>query len=214
MISKQKKTYSNYTVTKRSQKRRRHSQAGIVLINALFIFALGTVVSIGMVHSLSLLQNRFQARTAPVQLDIVRRNIQSLLMSQAAWQATVARNSSMACLSSSSSSCVVPGTTQPLSNQTFALYDGASSQPYFDATRATNGFTANGRPCTGFNSNEGNDACPFRFELRWSAVCTNPASCVQPQVQVSATLRYVPKTPSAVMNLANFSIPTLYRGAF
>lgn len=59
-----------------------------------------------------------------------------------------------------------------------------------DAIRGNIGFRENGQPCDTFSVDDPNaKACPFRFELKWAAICPLTAtSCVNPQVRVTATL--------------------------
>lgn len=158
-----------------------------------------------------------QARTSlPLQLDLIRQNLMTLIQSSSPWTDTITRNPGMACLLNTTA-CVDPSNaTRSISNQAFALWDGSSATAYYDGTSSSNGFTLGGTPCTTYSS-QGNDACPFHYDLTWTAICPDPATpatCINPTVLISATLKFSPKNKKNIaLNVTNYSFGTLYRSA-
>lgn len=79
-----------------------------------------------------------------------------------------------------------------------------SSEPNF-------GISPQGTKCENFSATvgSGSNACPFRFEVLWSAKCG--ASCVNPQVSLKLNVLYNPRTRFA-FNPANYGIPEFLQG--
>lgn len=117
----------------------------------------------------------------------------------------------MSCLHDESP-CTISGAAAdaPITDAAFALFDG-EGQLFYDATTPSNGLDWRGKPCSEF-SLEGNDKCPFRYNLVWSAICV-PGECTSPDVKVTATLLFAPGDNKIVINTENYSVPILYRDA-
>jgi hypothetical protein len=151
------------------------------------------------------------------QIDLIRRNIAALVLTPASWQATLSgarNNTAVACLRNSTQ-CTESGNPggSPIADRPFAIYDGAGAL-YYDATSTSSGFNLAGQPCDTYSS-AGNDQCPFRFDLQWTATC-NAGNCINPQVTVKALLVYTPSpgtTARLMINPARYSIEGLYRSA-
>jgi len=98
-----------------------------------------------------------------------------------------------------------------INNQSFALVDGAGNLIY-NALNPSEGFTPAGRRCTTYAPNNATGECYFRYNLRWTALCTGGAGCVNPMVSVDATLSVSQNAKSPVSQL-RYSIPGTYRMA-
>ena len=199
------------------------SEHGFGLIELLLALGLFSIVVLG-IASLTVQLGQQQAQTVtPVQFDIFRRNLIALTLSSSSWKETVKANTgnAMTCLMPPGALCLDSTGLLPLANVPFAIYDGAGN-PFYDATNPAQGLTMSGAACpnatepVGFDRNPsgGNDQCPFRYDLQWTAVCTVLAgNCINPQIKVSATLKYNPKNKSGKINPGNYSMPDTYRSA-
>ena len=189
------------------------SHAGLGMVEVITIVGLFSFVVLaigGLNLQLSKQQNQ---STSLVQLDLVRRNLIAIPLNSDAWKYTIAapQNPNMACLKDNTP-CTVDGSTDgaPLQNQLFALFD-AGNQLFYDSTSLQNGFSFAGTGCKTF-SQTGDDTCPFRFELTWSAICT-PGNCIAPQVKINAPLSYKSVVKPVILNVNNFAVPDIYRAA-
>jgi type II secretory pathway pseudopilin PulG len=184
-------------------------QSRITTIRGFSLFELLISIAIGMsllaVGGSVLVQiAKSQYRTiSTAQINTLHRAMINMLASDQSWTNTLQspRNPGMACLYNGNQ--CTPGVPSP-----FVLYDTGNAV-YFDSTNPSNGFNANGESCAAF-SNSGNDSCPFRFAMTWTAVCIRPA-CATPQVMISAKLLYAPRTGSLGINVENYSIASFYR---
>jgi len=194
--------------------KRRVSQSGFTLVETLVSIGIGTFLlgSIGALVAWTM-QNQSHAM-AVGQIEMMKQIILKNLDNDAAWMNTITKNSAAAKMD-----CLVkltPCTTTgapggpPMTDVNFALYD-SGGKIYHDATDPAAGFDQRGNSCNGWSA-AGNDQCPFRFDLKWSAVCA-VGSCVAPQVMVSGTLLYRPSAgnPSRmILNPLNHSIHNHY----
>lgn len=195
----------------------RSAQSGFNLLELIIVTAIGSIIGLGVAQLLSW-TTQLQIKASELQaLEVFKQDIVRNLSSEAAWANTLAANSggSMACLWNFTP-CTVGGgaASAPLTNQPIVLSDSgtAPGRVIFDARNPANGLTAKGTPCVGFAAApaQGNDACPFRYDLTWSAVCT-AGNCVAPQVSVSAILRYNPRsTRRLVVDTDRLSINQYY----
>ena len=143
-----------------------------------------------------------------VQLNLFQNNLVTLVKTKVAWDRTIAMNPSMSCLSTRTN-CVAGGA--PLTDRPFAIYDGTpGGTPFYDASSPQNGLTQMATACTGFNAS--NALCIFRYDLKWSAICT-PPNCTDPQVKVSGRLILANGVKGVVVNTENYSVPEIYRTA-
>lgn len=116
--------------------------------------------------------------------------------SSQAWLMTIAANPTLSCLEpSSGADC--RGVEGPI------ILKNSSNETIYDNVQ---GFNLSGQPCDGFDAITGNSRCPFRYEIRWRALCPAGGSCKSPQVQVIGKLKFNDgsKTPP-VLNPAKYS---------
>jgi len=189
--------------------RRGYSIMEVMVASAIFIGVLG-----GFGYMLSQ-TSRHQTESAALhQLHLLRQQMAEAVADDGAWSRTEeapANASGMSCLRNGTP-CTVDGSwgAAPLTNRPFALYN-SNGDLLFDSLPAANGLDRNGRPCAAFNP-AGNDACPYRYELRWSAVC--PLNeCVAPQIVVSADLTYAPVNLRSPINPAAHSLAAIFRSS-
>ena len=187
--------------------------AGFGLIELMFAVGILSFVVMATM-SLHLMLQKSQIESASLfQLTVTAQNFMTLVNNEQAWTNTISANANaMKCLAARTP-CTVGGQAngKALTNVPFAIFDAAGKQPIYDATNPASGFTMSGVPCSLFSA-QGNDSCPIRYNLTWSAICTN-GNCVKPQVLVSATFVYAPRTSRIVLNPANYSMPAVYRAA-
>ncbi len=133
----------------------------------------------------------------------LRANIQQLVNSPSAWSRTIAAHAdgTLKCLAEApKGDCT--GQTGPIS-----LYNGAN-QIEID-TKAGAGFTLGGAPCSDY-SDSGNNSCPFRVDLEWEPLCSQPVGqpCTSPQVRVTGAIKFRNKTEnrSLAFNEGNYAI--------
>ncbi len=117
------------------------------------------------------------------------------LSTRRAWENTLAHpaNTSFACIRNRTS-CSGQGSDILLVTTQGQPFD-RSANP---ATPA-NGLDQKGNPCSTFNST-GSPDCPFRYALRWDALCESP-SCEQYQVKLTARLLYAPGNAASLAAL-------------
>ena len=108
-----------------------------------------------------------------------------------AWQQTVANAANtpyLACLRNSTTDCAGQGGA-------FLLYNSVGNLVY-DATAGTNGFMSNGQACTGFDSVNGNNNCPFHLQLTWTPECPASGTCYSPVATVKGHFVFKPASVS------------------
>ena len=182
-------------------------QRGITLIQFILSIAISSILTMILGTVLSAISKIQTETLALAQIEIMSQSIQQSLINSTAWERTISRGLSsgtnpaqMNCLRDTAIPCL--SGKGVITNQPFALFDGGDLL-VFDARPRNNGFDGRGTPCNGFipPPANGNNKCPFRFELTWTAVC-NPASCTNPQVKVNARLIYNPdKTKGGVLTI-------------
>jgi len=106
------------------------------------------------------------------------------------------------------------------------IYDASNSVVY-DSSTPDSGLSLQGTQCTGFSAvpGSGNDNCPLRYEVHWTAACkcTNPGclpvvasdTCVNPQVKLQIVSIYNPgkASSSLAFNPANYGTPMFFQGS-
>lgn len=134
-----------------------------------------------------------QQRTMPSGLQAVTTAMRDCINNELAWAATVAdpENKSMECLRQNKP-CSADAIRPPASFIKLKASPGAADLCFqkFNTMPGVNtdGFTKDGVGCTGFNEN-GNSACPYRFNVYWTASCPNgEKACANPIVRVNGDL--------------------------
>jgi len=191
-------------------------ESGFSLLEVLMTLAIGGIVLLSISRVMVWTAQTQTHAMQVVKLGLLKQNIVQTLKSEGAWRNTInaAKNlPAMACLQPTSVVACPPNNPTP-----FALYDGSGTL-IFDATVNTTGLTLNGTPCPAgesFDFAGGNDSCPYRFELRWQAVCdpSGDPPCLNPQVLFTGHLFYRPSRGTAqrvALNEDRFSINGVYR---
>ncbi len=189
-------------VPNKSPKRRTRtliSEAGFTIVEVMTTVAIAGVVTLGLstfFGDMFTMQKRGEVGNSLMQL---RTSLQTAIagtsadpLNLSAWDRTIADqdatngNPAMACVLNHTA--CTHGAFGPLNlknrNGEELMYSGI----------ATRGFTLTGEICNTF-SMAGNPTCPFRYDLIWSATCTDGAiraNCVDPQIEVNGTLLYRP----------------------
>lgn len=196
-------------------------QNGFSLVGLLSAVAIMSIVGLLMAQVMN--QNaKTQSRALSLsELSSLKQQMTLSLSNGSAWSSTIAYNTQGSIATVSKMGCLIDGTAckdgagQPLRNVPFALVD-VMGGVLFDATLPNNGLTMKGDKCSTFNAASGNAACPFRYELTWSAACQAADSCLNPQVEINATLLYRPGSASvaglerSVVNEGLYSINKFY----
>lgn len=182
---------------------------GYSLIELCLVLAIGAGVVGGAMAFIS--QNaEFQSRSwALTEIDSLRSTILESLVSDAAWENTLASSvnaSAMECLRAGASCDSVASGTQEIP---FAVYD-INNRLLVNSTNLSSGFTENGSVCDGFSLERGNDLCPFRFQVTWRPSCRS-GDCVNPLIKISAMLLYSPAKAKRPINTDRYSILDYYR---
>jgi hypothetical protein len=110
--------------------------------------------------------------------------------------------------------CLRKGTACVAGTYNLALHDSANNV-IFDSHAAVNGFTLDGAKCATFAA-AGNVSCPISYTMTWSPYCpVAPASCINPQIFVKATL-LLPQVSTSLdppLNPTNYSVNVLRGGS-
>lgn len=199
---------------------KKYSQAGFTLMEIMATVAVGSFLALGFA---AILGNSAKNQGEAIELGMIIRTRALLLQAlgnTTAWTNTVndpanqGYPASMSCISQSVAcapdSKAFPGHAFRLLSSNQLLYDGANPNVGLNVRgESCNNFVHSPNPGVVFN---GNNDCPFRFELQWYAICTGGADCINPQVMVRAPLLYNP-APSATkldINLERYSINDFY----
>ena len=200
--------------------------AGFSIVQVLMASALMGLVALGVASLMRSAQKGQAQSNVAFHADMTRRSLGAVLSHPDAWAKTAAdpRNSRA---SSSALDCLASGTPctedgadlgaggKPVQNYPVNVVLDASGGVVFDASSPSKGVSAQGVPCDGFKAPpaSGNDACPLRFEIAWSALCG--ASCVGPQIKIQVKAVYNPGSieARASINPANYGIAAIYQGS-
>lgn len=139
------------------------NQKGISVVGSILMAGVVAAAAVGVS---SLLLGRLkdeQQITARQTAEMIRRNVRGALAHDVGWRNSIhaAQNSAQfACLKSQGAVCSQASPTR------FSLLM-ADNSPLIDHTNPAAGFDSMGNICSGFNAAQGNDKCPFRYELTW-----------------------------------------------
>lgn len=174
-------------------------QKGMTLVESLVGISMVGVVA---VTAASLMVNIIESHTIvndKVSLSNISNSLMNVIVNEAAWKVTKARNGAMACSRTVPSSCA-SGAKAKLS-----LFNSEAKQlTHFN--NADWGFLSNGQPCDTYGSN----GCNFRAEINWEVKCSSPQSCLYPVEEVSIQFSYAGR---ASINTALYDIHALSRSS-
>lgn len=192
------------------------NEKGFTFVEVMMAAGFTAVLSLStMVVLARALEHQYVAMSV-MHIEQIKQEMIRSLSDGKAWSKTIrfsSNVSSMTCLEPEASSriCTNDGTNlgEPIQDRPFILLD-AGGNVIVDATNPSNGFTSQGANCSTF-SVDGNDQCPFRFNLVWSAVCV-VGECESPQIKVKADLLYTPGPgrKRTVFNVERHSIAAFY----
>lgn len=183
---------------------KRYKEHGFTLIEVMITLGIATVVILTMTIVLSGAGTKQNEAMALAQIGVFNRMILGTLGNDLAWRTTIQQGSAggknpmgqMDCLTSVNTPCTAGATPGglPITNQPFTLYD-ATGQIVYDAINPTQGLTLQGTVCNNYSTPpaSGNDDCPFRYDLTWSANC-KIGNCTNPQVEINGIFHYNPST--------------------
>ncbi len=173
------------------------NQKGLSLVEMMVVVTIMSLVGLGMS---SLLTNMVSIQKKTEKKDVLlqmKNLIEANIKDNNAWANSVihaTNNTTLNCLRDTVGNCA-DGAVQT----NFNIYNRANTL-VFQGASATGGFSPEGVLCNTFNATTGNNLCPFRYNLRWTARCpggVNP--CNKPVVHVVGDL---------VVNPANKSDPS------
>ena len=181
---------------------------GMSLVEVMVVLTIMSMIGLGtatMMKNMFSIQKRVDTKSNILQLQ---NNLETLLKNDDAWGASVtaaANAAKLGCLTDSVATTCADGFTA----SDWQVFDNTGAL-FFRADQATRGFTIDGAPCNTFNRVAGDDTCPLRYDLTWTALCpgtTDP--CQKPQVVIVGNLVYAPlnlSDPSQRINVADYQI--------
>lgn len=163
------------------------------------VFAMMNVAVLGIVSLFKMLGKQQMRSNMAAQSDMMRRNLLTIIQNDEAWQNTVndTANTSLACLKNHTTCTGAGGPFRVMNSQNVLVYDALSSP--------STGMTVDGQTCSTFDATNGNDQCPLRLDLSWTAVCSG--TCMVPQVQITGTATFKPRSKEREIayNASNYS---------
>lgn len=127
--------------------------------------------------------------------------VKTLLLSQTSFIKTMksTKNGNLwSCLNDPEFNCLVSG-AQPFN---LVADDGSDASLFHDAS-ASSGFDYDFNKCSSYPSS----ACPFRYELTWSAECAAPTICYMPGILVTGVVKFDASfSKKYIINAENFKM--------
>lgn len=173
-----------------------YQKSGISIVEILIALGLVGIMAAAFTSMFMNSERQQGQMNLKFQADLIRKNLTVALNTQASWQNTIATAANNRA-SGPALDCLVNST--PCTNNGTDLAAGgtaltnmaikeirdngpAGGQIAYDLNSAGAGFTSQGTVCNTFIAPPavGNDACPLKFNITWTAMCG--ASCVRPQV--------------------------------
>lgn len=177
----------------------RLNNRGFSLMEVIIAAAIMMIVALGILAVQTMGVKSTASSNILFQADLFRKNIINLINNDAAWTNTYndASNTNLACLKDNVTNCY--GTGGSFATGKFRVRDAANSIVW-DPLTATNGFNMGGALCSTW-VNTGNNLCPFRIELYWTAVCSvNPCYSSSVLIHVQGMMYYAPKAGDVISN--------------
>ncbi len=167
------------------------SQRGFGLVEVMIATAIISVLAIGITTLITDMFRMQKKASAVASVTQMRATIISAIQNGEAWSRTAADAADAT--GNPEMTCMIIGATTNCSHSSPATlgYDlnlkDPQGNPVFYSGVATNGFQANGSPCTTYPS----DGCPFSWDLKWVPSCPTPAtSCMTPTINVVGVFEY------------------------
>lgn len=159
---------------------------GFGLIEVMVAAAIISIIALGIGTLIDDMMKAQKKTTTSGAISSMRARIIANIQNGEAWTRSAADatlNPNMTCMRGGG--VCTDETEYPL-----ALKDAAGAEVYY-ATVANHGFNYDGVGCTNYP----NGSCVFRWNLRWTSLCTpSAAQCASPSVTVIGTLEYTPGT--------------------
>lgn len=177
---------------------------GFTLLELLVGVAIITISGLGIAGLSSLVSRSTGEANAKFVVSNFKLLLQSTIENPEAWNNTVRANAdgSMSCLANKVSCSGGAGGAGSTELASFDLYD-AENHLIYKATKENTGFTKTSEVCSEF-SQESAD-CPFRYDLKWKAICPNTGECLNPIISVQGTLQISSRAKN-LNSEGNFSV--------
>lgn len=143
----------------------------LVVNNQKGIAALGTalfvciVLGVATLFILNINQNKRKVReniTVAMSAENIKNKLINTLNSKASWEMTATHNN------------IYPLAGTTITNHPkINIYDADTSAVVFNSTSSTAGHDSEGNACNDFNATQGNDRCPFHYEVTVKSVTNN-----------------------------------------
>lgn len=189
------------------------SDRGSVLVQVLITAAIAMIVVL-VLGEMSVMMNRFVSHSqTKLSLFELRNNILSVVLSDPAWQKTIAHADNTAdankllCLSGTNGVTPPPIDCSGI-NEELTLVDGSNVVVVQKGT-PTSGFTRQGAPCNSFDATTGNSNCPIHLEVRWQTDCVSPCNQQAPPLKILVSFQY--KDPNSTFSINTDSLNFVIR---
>lgn len=182
---------------------------GMTLVEVMIVVTIMSMVGLGTATMMSNVNSVQRRATLKVTAAELQSNLETLLRNDRAWA-----NSINSATNDSLLGCLRDSVTNPAnycqhgignSIANFEVRDSAGDV-FFQSNTQTIGFNQDGETCNTYvqKPNAGNDACPFRYNLTWYALCPNgEVSCRKPQVIIVGDFEFNPANPADSRNRIN-----------
>ncbi len=188
------------------------NEKGMVLMASIM---LGVVLSILAVAVLAQIENKNKIQK---KIDLsssafkIKENLMTAFNSKMGWTRTKNENQTkIALFNSGASGAGGSPSSATLTPIKIDIYSGDNPNPVVVADQPTVGFTFDGQICTGFNENEGNDLCPFRYEISLKTVTQTTSDTI---IKVMAFLKFKPADSKYVLNTLKSDFTFEYTPSF
>ena len=171
------------------------NQNGMSLVTVIIVMGIVGLSALSVMRTSDQKRKISHQMNVAVSASIVKEKLVGLVLSPLSWQATQAHNP-QAFSGLSSAGQPSGGVSAPPS---LDIYTPDSSTAYYQATNGQAGFDLKGNPCTGFSAN-GNDECPFRYEITLSNRVFQNANWID---TLHFALSFKPASSGLILNTGN-----------
>lgn len=166
--------------------------------NGMSIVMVLVVTGIVGISTMAILAMGSQKRKVTQQMNLstsvsaVKEKLTGLVVSPQSWQTIQSRNAS-----------AFTGPIDPEHLPSLDIYlpssgAGAGTTAYYSSSNPTAGFDMKGKPCTGFNPDIGNDACPIHYDVSLKSRVFQNSNWID---TVKFSLKYRPATAGLQVNV-------------